>query len=498
MSDMHDVPVGRIPQLNLGSGRRAAASAVADPVPEISGSSVDVDDSNLLVFDGVEADVPVVSSARHPASPPPQPSTGALKSSPLRRAMSMGPVWKAVRPARPFMVVLQALGALVVLLVLWWLRPMSGGDWLIGLALVAWYLYVAVVQVRVSRLCPVRQRPKLGARVLIYFVLRTALISYTPHPGAHERYSIRQLETKELCSVRSGEYVVVNPKGGVGKSTVLAAIGYELAKATLMPTLLVDARHDPGSVGGRVGLWPRENPLLPQPFTTVTLRQTIELYKGGWLVNPVQSWRLIGRRDDVPLFAISADMESTDFIVVADFRATMDVLARQFPLVLHESFNAVKTPLDLELMRRARPIFVHQVGMSESRTLLSKAIVSYTSHSKALKDKIERHAILFVLGTRRGDTPEKYSEMFHGKIPPGRVILVPYSRYFRGDQLDPGQTEPSLVNLSRRPVTTISLPDMPHKFGDKFLEGFNISLTTTPVRALNQIPVVPEDKESTR
>jgi MinD-like ATPase involved in chromosome partitioning or flagellar assembly len=287
-----------------------------------------------------------------------------------------------------------------------------------------------------------------------------------PRPALSELIMREDIKQFELRQTRRGEIGVFGLKGGVGKSTVVSIIAWYSAKLSFLPTLLMDSRNKPGDLADRLGIWVRGKALHVAAYTTITLRQALDLYTQGTFREATVTQTIIGSIYGVKLDIVAADTETAGpdlFVDVPTFDAMTDQFDAHYPLVFHECSDDLGHPLDLALMGRVDvPIFVHNTDMQSSAKNLITQLRTYCSQRGGSHEAdIREHGHLVVLATRSKHTAAEFSQLTGGLIPPERVFLVPYSRYFRQDASEADHTSAHTGTPAAAPTPALNFAKMP-------------------------------------
>lgn len=307
------------------------------------------------------------------------------------------------------------------------------------------------------------------------------------HPGLRRKIAEEEELHFELRQTRRAIEAVFGPKGGVGKTTVATAMSFFSAHVSHEPTLISDARHKRGNIAERLGIGRRRDPLELIPGTTVSLRQSLELFENGYLVDASVTQTILGSIPECKLDVIVSDANiSSDqlFVEVPTYTAMIAQLARHYKLIAQESADELGREFDVALMEQCDiPNFVHCVTMINSDVELNEGLQYYTS-SPALREKIVEHGVLWVLASQRGQTAEQFSRKFGDLIPPERVNLVGRNKFFEltddGKEQVGGDTGYSTRESFGPIAPSIDYNATPPEAYLQYLQGANRGLATLP------------------
>jgi MinD-like ATPase involved in chromosome partitioning or flagellar assembly len=380
------------------------------------------------------------------------------------------------------------------------------------LAVWVWAVYVFLLQKRFKGLSRtlVRPTPTMGWQKWVRRVLQVLRINYVPAFSIDEQIDIEGVRHRGHRNTKRAEVGVFGPKGGVGKSTVATILAFLSVMFSQNLTLLCDVRQKRGNLAERFGLTRRNLPRVLTAYTTITLRQAIELFKAGYFWNAAQVQTIIGSvPGTAPLQVIASIMGGKSVRTAfnkADLAATLDELRNTYTLVIHEAPDELEDMIDLELMRRIDfPIFVHRVNMTNSEEELLDALRAYMTHPE-FQEKILKHGRLLVLGTRKNDTKEKFGRMFG--INPEHVFLVPFSNFYEPSSTrkeDSGKTidlmkadegedgHDDVANVDKPPKPALNIAKMPRKALLEYLRCLNSGLESLPPEVLTARPPVESD-----
>jgi hypothetical protein len=405
--------------------------------------------------------------------------------------------------------------ALLVLIVAAWLANGLAPAALVAAVLVwLWLMYVAVLQKRFTGLnrTLARPTPTMGWQRNVRLVTRALRINYVPAQGVNELNEIERTRHRVYRISKRAEVGVFGPKGGVGKSTVTTILGYLSAECSQMQTLLCDVRQKRGNLAERYGLKRRSDPLQRTPYTTVTLRQAIDLNVRGFFWNAVQVQNIIGSVPGLAPLQIIASIMGGKNVKTAfnksELSAALDQLRYTFTLVIHEAPDELEDYIDLELMRRIDfPIFVHRVNMKNSREELLDALKAYMQYSE-FRGKIRDHGRLLVLGTKKGHTEEEFAKVFGFR--PEHIFMVPFSTFYDAQDDVDDDTDETLdldqdfddttaqdthpeTDLDRPPKAQLDIPKMPGFDKLQYMRCINSGLASLPQEELTARHFVEQD-----
>ncbi|MGW4085908.1 MinD/ParA family ATP-binding protein [Streptomyces sp. NPDC004822] len=237
---------------------------------------------------------------------------------------------------------------------------------------------------------------------------------------------LRVIRTPVLSGYR---IAVVSLKGGVGKTTTTIALGSALAAARQDKILAIDANPDAGTLGHRVH---REN--------RATIR---DLVQAASSINSYPDIRRFTSQAPSGLEIIANDVDpavSTAFDD-DDYRRAIDVLGRQYPIILTDSgtgllYSAMRGVLDLadQLVVVATPSVD---GASSAGTTLDWL----SGHGYG--DLVSRSVTVIsqVRGTGRGIKVDDIASYFEARC--RGVVLVPFDEHLSaGAEIDLGLVRP--------------------------------------------------------
>lgn len=372
-----------------------------------------------------------------------------------------------------------------------------------------WAFYVFVVQKRFAKLNQTLDRPTptMGWQKWAWRTLRILQMHYVPAFGMSEQVKIEGTRHRGHRNTKRAEIGIFGPKGGVGKSTVATILAYLSVMFSQSLTLLCDVRQKRGNLAERFGLDRRSDPLQLEPYTTVTLRQAIELFKAGYFWNAAQVQTIIGSVPGMqPLQVIASIMGGKNVKTAfnkTELSDTLDELTNTYTLVVHEAPDELEDYIDLELMRRIDiPIFVHRVNMQNSRAELLDALGSYMGYPE-FRDKIRTNGRLLVLGTHKKDTKEKFARMFGFK--PEHIFMIPFSKFYDSPpEPDPESDEAvdlhqefdkskftqtnRLTDVDNPPEPALDIPKMPRRAMLEYMRCMNSGLESQPAEVLTARP----------
>jgi cellulose biosynthesis protein BcsQ len=401
-----------------------------------------------------------------------------------------------------------------------------GVDWLVyglkpiyaaGLVLVwLWAFYVFVVQKHFSGLNRTLERPTptMGWQKWVRRTLRILHVNYVPMLGMNEQIKIEGIRHRAHRNSKRAEIAIFGPKGGVGKSTVATILAYLSVMFSQNLTLLCDVRQKRGNLAERFGLIRRSNARELDPYTTITLRQAIELFKTGYFWNAGQVQTIIGSVPGMaPLQVIASIMGGKNVRTSfnkADLTNTLDELRHTYTLVVHEAPDELEDMIDLELMRRIDiPIFVHRVNMQNSKQELLDALKSYMAYGDGVfQDKIRNQGRLLVLGTRKNHTKEGFAKMFGFK--PEHIFMIPFSKFYEPpSELDADDDEAvdlhqefdeskftqsqRMTDMDKPPKPALNIAKMPRDALVEYVRCINSGFESLPAEVLTARPPVEHD-----
>lgn len=375
------------------------------------------------------------------------------------------------------------------------LLPMVLGVWLLWQAsfayhntvaslatLVAvWVIYVALLQEKLDD-SVTRPHPTMGWQRQVHFLLRFVLCSYVPERSVAEEYAIACDKHFELAQTRTVFFGVISSAGGVGKSTTTVVMAWISALASKLPTLLVDARGKMGNIPEYIGLWRRRTDRVTKPsaFTTPTIRQAIQLAEDGWLEDSGQNHKLFASPPGMCLRVIGSDQVADDINIPASKLELLWSKLRQFTVKFAETADVIGDPFNHKVMELCDvPVFVHLLTKPNSLGELRACLAHYCKDDEFAR-KICDHGVLMVLAAQKSDTPQVYSEKVDGIIPPERVFLVRYDKFFTRDNTDEGHVNEGLRDESRYPSQTIDLHRVPVAALRQFMLAMNAGMATLP------------------
>lgn len=271
--------------------------------------------------------------------------------------------------------------------------------------------YTAAVELTSDRLLrrqaqakPARSRFKIGGR-------------------AAEQQRAERLARIRTPVLNGYRIAVISLKGGVGKTTTTTALGAMLASERQDRVIAIDANPDAGTLGRRVR---RETGATIRDFVTALPR--------------LQSYMDIRRftsqaPSGLEILANDVDPAVSTTFDDADYRAVIDVLGKQYPIILTDSgtgllYSAMRGVLDL-----AHQLIVISTPSVDGATSASTTLDWLVAHGYA--DLVSR-SITVISGVRESGKLVKTDDIVaHFKTRCRAVVVVPFDEHLAaGAELD--------------------------------------------------------------
>jgi len=387
-----------------------------------------------------------------------------------------------------FAVDLKRLVAPVIILIITFLTakmlyPFNVGSMVLIGSLTVLFVYVAWIQKLVDKTTN-RPEPSIGRPKLLRTVLRSVGITYVPRQTNAELVGIEGEEHFGLMEDRDVVVGVFGPKGGVGKTVITTGIGWWASFFNKSSNFILDAREKRGHIAECIGLWRRSSETMTQPqaHTTLTFRQLLDMEDQGWFYQGTQMFNLVGSATGRMLHVGASDMilngKQWD-VGVERVKRLFARLRSYYKFIIFECSDVLNSAMDRELMRLCDiPVFVHRVDSPGS---IGETKQGFNVYEAEFGDKIRRHGVLFVLATRKSQTPEEFSRLFGNIIPPERVFLVGYDEFFKADHTDEGHDDTTKFDPSRAPMRTRDIDHTPESAVLQWMKGINAGLRTVPI-----------------
>lgn len=278
-----------------------------------------------------------------------------------------------------------------------------------------------------NRLLPAKHAPpetvpRRGIRGLLWKYLGSDLYARFGWPwlaklSKRERY---KNALKELWKYRNARrtIVIVNSKGGSGKSMLTAYLAVMYNFVFRAPPLAFDVNESPGSTARRLGLT-RE--------TTIRIREFLKMRHD---IKSVQDlMEVADRHPDTGAIVISSDDDSVERIDQGAFEEGLDMAGKFVPVIFCDTGNQLLTSTNVGSVKRADALIVPaNVHMSDAPEDGRSTLSGYSEVDGGTYAEKVRRAIVVPIGSLQFKR-KKYAK-FYG-VPSSQVYIIPWNWYMK-------------------------------------------------------------------